>query len=116
MSEVNRSILVVKPRQPYLDWALALPDPTPVTLEHLRANCNAYLVPEILDPGDELAILQDHHAFIFEHELAGWMTDQDLWPQERDLQIFTEWFDTEFHSMVFELCEEAVLPWRADDG
>lgn len=116
MGEINRSILLVRPRQPYLDWAASLPNPTPVTLEDLREDCNAYLVAEILDPGDELAVLQNHYAAIFEHELAGWVTEEDLWPGTRTLSMFTAWFDVEFHGMVFDLCGDAVLHLDTDDG
>ncbi len=87
-----------------------------MTLEDLREDCNAYLVAEILDPGDELAVLQNHYAAIFEHELAGWVTDEDLWPGTRTLSMFTEWFDVEFHGMVFDLCGHEVLHLDADDG
>lgn len=110
MVEVDRSVLVVKPREPYLEWALSLPDPTPVTLEELREDCNVYLIPEILDPGDELAVLQQHQAALFEHELAGWIAEEELWPSGRDLRMFTEWFDVEFHSLAFDLCGYEAMP------
>ena len=116
VDEINRSILLVRPRQPYLDWADSLPNPTPVTLEDLREDCSAYLLAEIVDPGDELAVLQNHYAAIFEHELAGWVTEEGLWPHRRTLSMFTEWFDLEFHGMVFDLCGDEVSRFSADDG
>jgi hypothetical protein len=26
-----------------------------------------------------------------------------MWPQDRDLKMFLEWFDVEFHSLIFDL-------------
>lgn len=115
-SEVNRSILLVRPRQPYLDWADSLPNPTPVTLDELREDCNVYLVSEILDPDDELAVLQNHYAAIFEQELSDWMTGEDFWPSKRTLSMFMDWFDVEFHSMVFDLLDDDVWAFDADAG
>lgn len=48
MYEVNRSVLVIKPKQPFVDWLLSLPfrfDPEEVNLLNLREDCNALLVP-----------------------------------------------------------------------
>ena len=105
MLEINRSVLIVKPKQPYLDWANSLPNPTPVTLEQLRDDCSAYLVREIMDPAEEQTVLKDCYREIFDAALFGWVMDQELWPKKRDLKMFKQWFDVEFHSLVFDLCE-----------
>ena len=101
---INRSVLVVKPKQPYLDWTRSLDDPFPlIMLEQLRTDRTAYLVPEVFGPDDEQRILRKFHKEIFEHELAGWTTDESEWPKRRGFMTFVKWFDVEFHSFVVDL-------------
>ena len=59
---VNRSLLIISMKQPFVDWANQLPDLSPLektsphTLDEINQNPAAYLIPEIFDE-DELA----HH-------------------------------------------------------
>ena len=43
---VNRSILIVRARQPFLEWLRSLPDPTNITLDEVSADNTAYLVQD----------------------------------------------------------------------
>ena len=48
--DVNRGVIVVKPRQPYVDWANTCDDyPTKTTLEDPHRECTAYLLPDWYD-------------------------------------------------------------------
>ena len=49
-----------------------------------------------------------HWEEIFEYELNAWMRDASTWPSNRTLTLFQQWFDVEFASMVFDLCEEPL--------
>jgi hypothetical protein len=52
---------------------------------------------------DRDALLGEFSDEIFEEQLRGWWTDETTYPANRTLQKFQEWFDVEFHSMVFDL-------------
>ena len=102
--DINRSLIVVKPKQPYLDWAFHCREPMEdMILDRLREDTTAYLVDEVLDPGDEERMLRKYHKQIFENELAGWTTDESEWPVRRGFKTFLEWFEVEFHSVVLDL-------------
>lgn len=49
-------------------------------------------------------------------QLRAWYTDEDLWPTLRDAEVFLEWFDLEFHSLVFDLDDETPLQHRDYDS
>jgi hypothetical protein len=100
---VNRCVLIVKPKQPFLRWVKSLPDPGTITLERLRDDTTAYLLPEYEADQDRDALLSEFYDEIFEEQLRGWWTDETTYPANRTLQKFREWFDVEFHSMVFDL-------------
>jgi hypothetical protein len=103
---INRVALIVRPKQPYIDWANGLEESGPkLSLERPNQEYTIYLVEELdldLDPGPAL---QRHHSSIFEQELAGWHRDPSAWPQNRNLRTFLDWFDVEMHSMVVDLAE-----------
>lgn len=102
MQDINRCLLVVKPKQPFLDWIHSCDDDR-YTLEGVRDDSTAYLVPEYDLISYQPMILQDYYDFIFGTELLSWFTDEETWPKQRDLTMFLEWFDVEFHSLIFDL-------------
>jgi len=110
MTQVNRSLIVVKPKQPFLDWALSLEHfPEGLELKQLRDDSTAYLIPEYELLEERMEILEWCAGFVFDEELRSWYTDESLWPAVRDLEIFLEWFDVEFHSLVFDLDNQSPL-------
>ncbi len=109
MRVINRSILIVLPKQPFLDW-LHRADPTSVdlTLEDLRREPAAYLLP----PHDLKADLEKHLKrlckTIFEEQLDGWYRVKKLWPQDRSILAFREWFEYRFYGMPIDLSKEPL--------
>lgn len=99
---LNRSAVVVRPKQPYIDWALGLDDSgLAPTADDERA---VYLIPEYDDDVEAMEILSQAYDIIFEAELDAWHTDESAWPKNRTFAMFREWFEVEFHSMVDDLC------------
>ena len=110
MLDINRGLIVVKPKQPFLDWLHSLdPDDSELQLETLREDTNAYLIPEWETEEEQTEIFLQCAEFVFEEELWAWYTDEALWPTKRDAQTFLEWFDVEFHTMVFDVDDETPL-------
>ena len=109
MSEINRSLIILKPKQPFLDWAQTLDDEDEnLTLEQLAEDSAAYLIPELWQDSDEQELLESFYDVLFEEQLEGWWTDEANWPQNRNLKMFLDWFEVEFHTQVFDLCEEPL--------
>ena len=99
---LNRSAVIVRPRQPYLDWAASLGDSglvPDVTGEH-----TVYLAPGFEDDVDAAKVLSTVYAEIFERELNAWHTDEGDWPPNRTFAMFRNWFEVEMHSAVEDLC------------
>ncbi len=64
MSEINRSLIILKPKQPFLDWARNLDDESKdLTLAELYEDSTAYLVPEIWQDTDQQELLKTCYAF-----------------------------------------------------
>ncbi|MCC7086493.1 MAG: hypothetical protein IT427_15955 [Pirellulales bacterium] len=77
MWSINRSILVVRPRQPYLDWVHSLDEGgKKFTLQDLRHDGTSYLVPQLEDEDQQDEILADIYEEVFEHELWAMATER----------------------------------------
>ncbi|HEX6044792.1 MAG TPA: hypothetical protein VFZ22_09920 [Pyrinomonadaceae bacterium] len=109
MPEIDRSLIILKPKQPFLNWIRTLDDEdNDLTLEELAEDSTAYLIPELWEDSDQQELLESHYDVLFEEQLGGWWTDEAAWPKKRDLTMFLDWFDVEFHSLVFDLCDEPI--------
>lgn len=103
---LNRGVLIVRPKQPYLDWAEGL-DSSGV-LPSVEGEQTVYLIPSFEDDDEAEAILKIVYKEIFERELDGWHADQSAWPKKRTYAIFKQWFRIELHSVVEDLCAYAI--------
>lgn len=103
---LNRGVLIVRPRQPYHDWAARLDDSGIVS--DPEDEKTVYLIPEFESDTEAWEVLEDVYAEIFERELEGWHTDESAWPQNRTFAMFKEWFDIELHSVVEDLCAYGI--------
>jgi hypothetical protein len=110
---LNRGVVIVRPKQPYLDWAAGLDDsgivPDP------NGEQTVYLVPSYEDDHAAWEVLQDVHTAIFENELHGWHTDEAAWPRGRDFAMFKAWFKVELHSVVEDLCDVEIVDEDDED-
>jgi len=99
---LNRGALIVRPKQPFVDWALGLDDSG--MAPPFEGEKTVYLVPDFEDPRQQEKVLEMVYEEVFENELWGWYTDEGGWPRDRTLAMFKEWFHIEMHSVVRDLC------------
>jgi hypothetical protein len=116
---INRSAVILLPKQPFLDWIERVdPVPTGTTLEELRKDQNVFLVSsdKVPFPSDVRMWVNQRWRILFEHSLNEWFTDETMWPKSRTRKMFHEWFDIEFHSMVWDMEDEplAYEEWDLD--
>ncbi|SME91406.1 VacJ [Pseudogulbenkiania subflava] len=110
MYEVNRSVAIIRPRPPFLDWLKQLPGELNdnVTLASLTRDCNALLIPCADDyDAAEQAVLEQYQQ-LFQAELADWCDDDSLWPAPLTLALFQEWFQLEIHSVLSDIVDEPL--------
>ncbi|MCB1696326.1 MAG: hypothetical protein KDI10_14210 [Halioglobus sp.] len=104
---LNRSTVMLKPRQPFLDWAARLDDSGLVPSRDDERTI--YLIPEYDDIVEAMEILARCYDIIFEMELEGWHLDETAWPEDRTFRKFRDWFEIEFHSVVADLCDFPMI-------
>lgn len=99
-ADVNRSVALIRPRTPYLEWAAANGDGVEYPTEDERT---VYLLPVFLDDTDREVVLRKHCKAIFEAELEAWSRDESTWPRRRTYAEFLRWFEVEQDSVVVDL-------------
>lgn len=104
---LNRAALIVRPAQPYLDWAAGLDDSG--ILPDPEEEVTVYLIPEYEDDLEADKVLRRVYAEVFERELFGWCTDESQWPQHRTFVVFKAWFSVEMHSIVEDFSSAPLL-------
>lgn len=104
MYEVNRSVILVVPQEPFWFWLKSLPDVLlgELNLEDLQVDPNAYLVNPCEDIDDAWDEVQARLDEVFGAELADWSEDQSLWPDLHP-DIFFEWFEIKLSTIVTDL-------------
>ena len=108
MQVLNRWVMIVKPKQPFMDWVCSHGEFNP-TEDEICSDPTAYLVPSYFLISEQALIIEECYDLIFEEELFSWYTDETMWPEQRDLKTFLEWFDVEFHTLVFDLAPDHPL-------
>ena len=103
MKSVNRYVAIIKPKQPFIDWANQLPDAEEkITISELQTDCLAILIPESDKEEHSNASINSLADSLFEEELEGWCIHEPWWPQNRTKEMFWEWFEVEIHSVVMD--------------
>jgi len=107
MNTINRTLLIVIPKKPFLDWAKSFENGED-KFDFDGGYYSAYLISEKYDEFNYKNYLKNNHLDIFEEELYATIRDTDLWPQKRDFKTYNEWFDTQACDTVFDLSNEPI--------
>jgi len=114
---VNRTVVLIRPDEPYRDWMLAgeeTAEAVDTIFEEMRRDGTAYMLPETEDAGAIAELLKEAWAAIFEHELVAWMEDEAAWPPERTFEMFLDWFTVEIASIVVDLCDWELATYQGE--
>ena len=111
---LNRGAMILKYREPAIRWINEtdpIKDSREVTPELLTQDLRVYLVPDdaVATDLEVRKWIEANFEWLFEAELESWYTDPSLWPRERTLELFRQWFDVECHSMVIDTVDGVLL-------
>ena len=91
MYEVNRSVFLLIPLDPFWNWLQTLPGNhlDGLTLEDIQADANSYLVRPCETADEVWDEIEARFEDIFAAELADWCEDESEWP-DLNADIFNE--------------------------
>lgn len=114
---INRAALILKYKKPAVKWINDVDpydnDPG-LTKDEINQERTVYLIPEDVASSPETVKLwvRTNIDVLFENELGQWYSDRDLWPENRNFQLFKKWFNIELHTVI----EDTVGASIVDDG
>ena len=109
MFQINRSVAVIKPKQPFVDWANSVVDEdVQYSISDFSTDCSVILLPVVDSDEHAEAFIKDIFQDLFELELSSWIVVDEMWPENITYKMFLEWFDVEFHSMVFDSLKDDI--------
>jgi hypothetical protein len=112
---VYRCAVIVKPKQPFLNWLNKVELSIRTSLEELQRDCHMYLVPnfeevDVIETAIE-KYLRLNYSDIFINELTAWYTDNRKFPKF-SYALFIKWFDISMNTMIFDTVN---LPIEKDE-
>ncbi|SHK10919.1 hypothetical protein SAMN02745216_02889 [Desulfatibacillum alkenivorans DSM 16219] len=108
MRSVNRSAVIVKPNEPFLNWLKKLYPEEAYSLEDIRNECTVFLIPEYDMVEEAQGFIKRNFKTIFRLELGGWSTDPKNFPGKLTYKMFCEWFACEINSEVYDLSAKKI--------
>ena len=58
---------------------------------------------------EAISHIDEMYDKLFRIELSSWYEDEALWPQDRSLKTFWEWFDVEVHSTLLDTVDADIM-------
>ena len=98
---INRNGFSVLPKQPFFEWVQKTTGTTFLPAEINEST--VYLLEEKQSNEEITEWLKENFDKVFQKELEAWIADEKKWPRNRTYQVFTNWFDVKFHSMIYDL-------------
>ncbi len=103
---INRTALVLKPKQPFHDWLLSV-EPGNDFSDALQEG-DVYLLSDYEKISQMQNWLKRNFDSLFTDQLNNWYADEDLWPQNRTMAMFKEWFEYSLFTTILDTQEGRI--------
>lgn len=100
---IDRSAIIVKPLQPFIDWCSNLYPEEIADIKETRT----YLISDEIE--DINTWIQDKYDKIFTFELESCNDNKKEWPQKRNYKMFKEWFQIDISTIIYDFEKNPIL-------
>jgi len=104
---INRSAIILKPQQPFVDWYFKLNTDDELYFEEDIKETNIYLVDDGIDDIEKW--LKKKFDKFFMLELDEWCANKKDWPQKRNYKMFKQWFQVQTSDLIYDLEKKPIL-------
>ena len=106
-SNIKRTAMVIRPKQPFINWLIAIDpdmDPHPIVDD----DNDIYLLPDYEEIKQMEQWLKKNFDLIFIDQMNNWYTNESVWVKNRTFRLFKEWFDYSLHTMIFDTLDTLI--------
>ena len=103
---VCRTALILRPKQPFVDWINKCELSNNFTLSDLSTD--VFLLPDFDEEIEMDEWLEHNYDRLFCHQMNSWYVDSSYWPKIRTFKIFKEWFTYSFHTMLWDTEQDNI--------
>lgn len=104
---IDRSAIILKPQQPFVDWYFKLNPDDELYFEEDIKETNIYLVDDGIDDIEKW--LKKKFDKFFMLELDEWCANKKDWPQKRNYKMFKQWFQVQTSDLIYDLEKKPIL-------
>ena len=111
MRVVNRTAISLIGEAPFVEWTLANDGDAnkgALTVARAKPYGTVILLPEFELEEDIQEWVEENASWLFDLQLESWTDDESMWPEDRDLKTFREWFRVEIHSVVVDAGDDDI--------
>lgn len=107
MKLLNRSALMLIPRQPYVDWVNSLPADIseleqPLERQQLTAEGRVYLIDEYEAEQSLVPVIERYGLALLKNELGAWDEFAEHWPDPLANELISQWFELRLLPLAFD--------------
>jgi hypothetical protein len=103
--DINRSAIILTPKQPFYDWLKSLDASFSHSIDVIQEK-EVILIPDFEDDAEAEKWLKKNFDLLFTNALWGWYMDERMWVSNRTFEMFKAWFDYEIHLLVLDLSDD----------
>lgn len=110
MYSINRSVLIVRPRQPLYDWLKTLAPEAP-ELEELppdHDDADVFLIPDFLLSEQAEEWLKENVSYFSSMLFSQWWEEEEQWPSNRDWKTFNKYFSYNIQTQVRDVIDDDI--------
>lgn len=97
---IDREIVIVHCKQPFLDWLKTI---DPGYNDTQAYEPGTFLIGESFNEEEVIGMVKEKFAIMFELMLKGISWDETQWPENRTYEMFLEWFEIEVSGITYDL-------------
>ena len=105
---INRGLVTLKKKAPFLAWLKTLPDPIEISLKEANEDPMSLLIPDFENAEEAIDYIRDRFEKLWGFEMERWWEDPEDWEKNLSWKKFNEWFEIETSCIVWDLGTETI--------
>ncbi|MFK7936207.1 MAG: plasmid pRiA4b ORF-3 family protein [Saprospiraceae bacterium] len=110
MYSINRSVLIVRPKQALYDWLKKLAPEAP-EMEELppdHDDADVFLIPDFLLSEQAEEWLKANVSYFSEMLFSQWWEEEEQWPKNRNWETFNKYFSFNIQTQVRDMLDDNI--------